>query len=334
MLDLFSTTGSAPATLPIRSLGPDEMISEPGFYQMPIERHHGQPCIGPSVTSSILRTIETGSPADVWAFHALNPDRYEREDRRALILGQAMASFIEGGRAEFDCRFQVLPEDKPTKPTAAQIAAIEAGKGTEAGMRSFLFWRGVWDDPREALTADEAKLIFDMGKVVRTDPAAQAVLGGIPEITMAWFDEPSQLWCLSRPDQLSMSGMLSDYKKVNCGGRPFTGQVVDSKITSYRYDMQMSLAVEGFAKLTGFWTETVGLIFQADEPPYSVILRAIDPATIKKAQFCNHDARMTFRECLDSGIWPGPGENIGTYRQPDWLSERILDRMATKGVSA
>lgn len=317
----------------IRVLGLEEKIREPGFYQLPIERHHSQPCDGPSVTSTVLRKLTMGSPADYWAFSALNPDRFERVETRALVTGQAMAAYIEAGEDGLAERFWILPEDKPNRPTAAQIKAIEEGRGTEAGFKSLDFWNRVAKDPRQVLTRDEWELISAMGRVVRTDPAAQATLGGLPEITMAWFDEPSQLWCLSRPDQMSFDGMISDYKKVNTQGRPFTAQACDQKITAYGYDQQMGFAAEGFERLTGESPSAVGLVFQQDEPPYSVILRAVSEEDLQLATFQNAEARALFRQCLDSGHWPGPGEVIGTYRRPDWLREKILETMAKKGVS-
>lgn len=317
----------------IQALAADELITEPGFYRIPIEHHHNQPCAGPSVTSSVLRTLELGSPADVWAYHALNPNRYERKDKASLTMGQAMASYIEGGMAELFRLFYVLPEDKPNKPTAAQIKAIEEGRGTDAGFKSFAFWAKVDADPRSVLTQDQWDLICAMGEVVREDPAAQMALGGLPEITMAWFDEATQLWCLSRPDQLSLSGMLSDYKKVNTQGRPFTAGTVDHKITSYGYGMQMAFAAEAFEMLTQQWPEQVGLVFQHDEPPYSVILRAIDEEDLRMDMFRNCRARRRFRECLDAGNWPGPGEHVGSYRRPKEQRERLIEQMATEGAA-
>ena len=42
----------------IRTLADDEQITEPGFYAISLDRHHSQPCDGPSVTSGVLRKME------------------------------------------------------------------------------------------------------------------------------------------------------------------------------------------------------------------------------------------------------------------------------------
>ena len=181
----------------IRTLADDEQITEPGFYRISLDRHHAQPCDGPSVTSSVLRKMELQTPADVWAFSLLNPNRYESEDRPALRLGRAMAAYVEGGMGVVSQHFRVLPEDKPRRPTAAQIAAYDAGKASEAAAVSVEFWRDVEADPRDILTDAEQRQIENMGKALALDPAACAVMGGEPEITMAIRDEETGLWILS-----------------------------------------------------------------------------------------------------------------------------------------
>lgn len=320
-------------SLEIRNLGPKELITEPGFYNIPMERHHGQPCDGVSVTSSVLRTMEMQTPADVWAFHQLNPDRWERKTTDALRMGKAMAALIEGGPEELENVVRVLPANKPNRPMAAQVAAYKAGKGTEAGIRSVEFWAKIDADPRDIITEAQWQLIIDMGKVLAQDPAASAALGGHPEITMAFYDEANDLWCLSRPDQVSFDGLISDYKKINTQGHPFNHRLVDRRITSYGYDMQIAFADEAFHALTGEHPDQAGLVFQHDERPHHVILRAIERDDLDLATLRNKRARRLFRECLDSGNWWGPGEDIGAYQRPQWQREMLLEQFELEGAA-
>ncbi|MEL6102927.1 MAG: hypothetical protein AAFR68_16650 [Pseudomonadota bacterium] len=317
----------------IHKLGPNEMITEPGFYELPIERHHGQPCDGISITSSKLRKIEKGTPADVWATHPLNPDRYEDKDTDALRMGRAMALFIEGGPEKLEAGFWVLPHNKPRRPTLQQVTAYNEGRATEKGRESVEFWRDVEADPRDVISEDEWDLITSMGRVLAKSPDATAALGGTPEVTMAWRDEINDLWCLARPDQLSFDGMLSDYKKVNTQGRPLTTYTIDARIDQHAYDMQMAFAAEGFHALTGVWPSKVGLIFQWDQPPYHVVLRAIDDEDLQIGAFLNREARALFRHCLDTGNWFGPGEVIGSFQRNPKAREALLERMQKAGTA-
>lgn len=315
----------------IRDLADDEKVTAPGFYRISLERHHGQPCDGPSVTSGVLRKMELETPADVWAFSLLNPNRWPSEDRPALRLGRAMAAYVEGGEEAVLQDFLLLPEDKPRRPTAQQIAAYDKGEATEAGQLSVEFWRGVDEDPRDEISAADFDLICQMGKVLAADPAASAVMGGEPEITMAWQDEETGLWLLSRPDNVAFDGTLADFKKVNTQGRPFNYRVVDRRITEHGYGMQMAFAAEVYERLTGEWPSSVGLVFQWDKPPHHVILREIAEDDLKMDQWRNRRAIRNFAHCLETGHWWGPGEDVGVYQRPTWERDQILSEMQTAG---
>lgn len=317
----------------IRTLADDEQITENGFYAISLDRHHGQPCDGPSVTSGVLRRMELHSPAEVWAFHQLNPDRWEQEDKTALRLGRAMAAYVEGGMDEVSKHFLVLPEDKPNKPTPAQRKAYAEGRATEAGKRSVEFWRDVEMDYRDPLTDSEQTMIRDMGMVLAQDPAASAVMGGVPEVTMAWRDEMTGLWLLARPDTVSFDGSLSDYKKMNTMGNPFDHRLVDRRITQHAYDMQMSFGAYVFERLTHEYPTSVGIVAQVDKAPHHVILREIAEEDLRIAEWRNRVQINRFHECLTSGYWPGPGEHVGAYHRPEWQREMLLEQMQTGGTA-
>lgn len=317
----------------IRTLADDELIRDNGFYAISLDRHHGQPCDGPSVTSGILRKMEMATPSDVWAFHQLNPDRWPREQTTALRLGRAMAAFVEGGMEAVGQSFAVLPADKPRKPTVQQLAAYDEGRATEAAKTSVEFWRAVEADPRDPLTEAEQQMIEDMGRMLALDPAACAVMGGIPEVTMAVRDEQTGLWLLSRPDTVSFDGMMSDFKKMATRGDPFSHRLVDRRITDHGYDMQMAFAAECFEALTGEWPGIVGIVAQWDQPPHHVILREILEEDLRIAQWRNRRAINRFAECLRSGDWPGPGADVAAYQRPDWQREQLLQQMNTEGVA-
>jgi len=309
-----------------------ELITEPGFYRISLERHHNQPCDGPSVTSGVLRKMELQIPADVWAFHKLNPNRWEQKESTALRLGRAMACFVEGGPELLEEEFRVLPADKPKRPTAIQQTAYAEGRGTEAGIRSVEFWADVEADGRDIVAEAEWDLICTMGKVLAADVAASAVMDGIPEVSMAWKDEATGIWCLARPDTVSFSGLVTDYKKMATKGTPFNERLVDHRITDHGYDMQGAFACEGFEQLTGQWSD-FGIIAQWESPPHHVILREIPDEDLRIGQFRNRRALTRFRECLDSGHWPGPGETTGVYHRPKWQREQLLEEM-NKGNTA
>lgn len=318
----------------IRTLGPDEKITEPGFYAISLERHHAQPCDGPSVTSGILRRMELASPADVWAFHALNPNRWpDKPQTAALRMGVAMALYCEGGPERVLEKFRVHPKDKPRKPTEAQITAYGEGRASEAALASVEYWMAVETAQSEWLDQSEFDLICTMGKVLEADVTTATMLDGIPEVTMATRDARTGLWLLSRPDVVNFDGTAVDYKKVNTQGRPFSWRVVDARITEHGYDMQMAFAADAFEELTGERPGAVGIVAQWDQPPHHIILREISDEDLRFGSFRNRRAIDRFAECLESGHWPGPGDDVGVYQRPDWLRERLLEEMQMENTA-
>lgn len=311
----------------IIDLADDQRISEPGFYRMPLSQHHNQPCEGVSVTSGILRAMELQTPADVWAFHVLNPDRWVKPQTDALRLGRAMAAYVEGGMEEVSRHFMVLPADKPNRPTEQQKAAYAEGRATDKGKVSVEFWAAVENDHRDPLTDAEQTMIANMGKVLAADPAASAVMGGEPEVTMAYQDDLTGIWVLSRPDTVSFDGAVTDFKKMSTQGRPFSHRMVDRRIEEHGYVQQMALAAEAFERLTGEWPGVVSIIAQMDQPPHHVILREISEEMLRIGQWQNRRALSRFKECLDSGHWPGPGEDVGAFQPSDWWWKRAQEDM-------
>ena len=314
----------------IRTLADGELISSPGFYNIPLSVHHSQCCDGVSVTSGILRKMELATPADVFAFHDLNPDRWEKKETDALRMGVAMALFVEGGAEAVLGGFMIHPEDKPRRPTPAQIKAFDEGRATEAGSASVEYWRAVDADPHNYLDQSEFDTICIMGRVLSLDPAASAVMGGVPELTMAYQDERTGLWLLARPDTVSFDGSLSDYKKISARGKPFNYHIVDRHITDYGIDMQLGFAAEVFECLTQEWPTSAGVVAQCGEAPHHVILREISEEDLRIGQFRNRRAIARFAECLASGNWPGPGDDVGAYQRPTWQRDMLMNEMNTE----
>lgn len=317
----------------IRLLGPDEKIREPGFYSIPLSRHHGQPCEGISVTSGVLRTMELETPADVWAFHLLNPKRWEKKETEALRLGVAMALYVEGGALRVLEGFKIHPEERPKRPLPSQIRAYDEGRASDAAIASVEYWRKVDADPHDYLDQSQFDEIIAMGAVLDHDPAAKAVMNGIPEVTMAWQDERTGLWVLSRPDTINFDGVVTDYKRIAPGASIFNTQLVDRRIEEQGYDMQIALGCEAMERLLGEWPSAAGIIAQSADAPYHVILRSINEEDLRIAQWRNRRALDRFHECLTSGHWPGPGEVVGAFQMRKERRERLLEEMNIAGAA-
>ena len=95
----------------IRILSADQKITEPGVYDVSIDRYHSQICDGPSISSSGIRAL-LRSPAHYWRTSDLNPARVEEDDKEAFILGRA-AHHLLLGEKEFSRQFVIRPDEAP-----------------------------------------------------------------------------------------------------------------------------------------------------------------------------------------------------------------------------
>lgn len=333
------------APFPIYELDDGEKITEPGFYRITLDRHHNQPCDGLCVTSSILRTIELQSLAEVYAFHPLNPDRYEKPETDALREGRAMALLVEGGPDALKEYFTILGPDTPKKPTKPQRAAFErTGEWSDAAKDGAKFWAEVEASGKSVLKMEDYAQLLAMSLALRRDPGAVATLDGIPELTMAWKDEATGIWLLSRPDMVNFDGFVGDYKKVAAQNRPFNGELVDRRITDHGYDMQLAFAAEVLEKVTGhfgspIWPEQAAILAQSDKVPYHPLVREISQEDLRIGQYRNRSALKLFANAVEQTAklkaqgrdpwqaWPGPGAHSSFYKRPEWQTERLLQRM-------
>lgn len=315
----------------IRHLGEHEFIREPGFYHLPIERHHGQPCVGPSITSTVLRNMEYHGPRYTWAFHELNPARLDKKVSTPMLLGKAMSMVMEDGIEAIDRHFKVLPGTAPKRPTKTMREAFERdGEWSEAAWPRVDFYDNHWDlDPREEITEEQYEELIFAGAALASDPVAQAVFEGAhSEVTMAWQDEETGLWVLSRPDMLAFSGVLTDYKLTNPGGAAFNEFFCNKKIDQFGYHQQMALIDQSWEALTGEQASAVGILFQSAAPPWEVIPKNLTRDNLERGRFLNRRAMRNFARCLETGRWPGAGEKITDYKMAPWLMKRIDEDMA------
>lgn len=311
----------------------DEKITKPGFYRMPLAQHHNQPCDGVSVTSSVLRTLEVGTPADVWAFSLLNPDRSEAPERKALKMGTAMHSWVEGGEDAVRRDFIILPEDAPSRPSDRLRRAASPSAET---LKRINFWTKV--EARQAATGRPVITTADLedikarGRALDRDETAKAVIGGEPEITMAWIDDETGLWVLSRLDNMTFDGLLSDFKLVSARGNPFRPGLCHRRISDHCYYMQMALGAESMWRLTGEWPTDCALVFQMEAVPYHCHTVVIGDEELALGVSLNHRALRVFRECLDSGRWPGPGDVISTYTFTEGHRKALDARLKSREI--
>lgn len=283
-------------------------IATPGVYvDIPMESYHGALCVGPSISSSGLRTIEAKTPAHYYAESYLNPNRVPREEKTAFDFGQA-AHFLLLSQPQFNKHFVVRP-------------AVFDSYRTKAAQE--------WRDSARAeglvpLLPEDLTVIKAIAENLDAHPLASDLLRGRVERSIIFQDSATGIWLKSRPDVLSADTIVADLKTTTDA----SPDAVRRTILDWGYAMQGALVGKAMKAVLGIEMSTFVLVFVEKTPPYAVNVVEVDNEWIAYASLQLRRAINTFAKCVETGEWPGwYGEPV--IHIPDWLRKRFDMEMDT-----
>lgn len=297
-------------------------IAKPGIYAgIPMEVYHGDLAVGPSVSSTGLRTLFTASPAHFFVDSYLNPAQEDQTDSEALTLGRAAHHLLLGEEA-FSTQFIVRPEQFDSWRTKASKE-----------------WRAEQEaDGRTVLVSSQIETIRAMAHALANHPLIQAgILNGDIERSMVWQDRATGVWLKARPDAIpNDSGDFADLK-TTCN----YGWDLDRDISKMRYDMQAALVGMGYRELTGREMTSFNFVFIGKAPPYCIEVLELDKQDIERAEADLRTAIETFAWCIAHKTWFGPAGtqndarfvHISDYAKTDAEARRyFLHREITRNA--
>lgn len=204
----------------------------------------------------------------------------------------------------------------PTHSDAFDIGSaahrLVLGVGPEIGVVDADDWRS--KDAREArenvrrigkipLLRKDADRVQAMADKLSEHTLAMRLLSdGKPEVSAYATDEATGVMRRGRFDWLG-TNVITDYK---------TAATVDPKalagrygtVKKYGYDQQAAWYLD-LCRDLGHDAQAFAFIFQMKEPPYLVTVAYIDEADLWDARQANRTALERFRDCTETGIWPG-----------------------------
>lgn len=281
-----------------------EKIGAPGIYSgVPIEAYHGDLCVGPSVSSSGLRTIESKTPLHYYATSYLNPDREPEERNEALNFGKAAHTLLLG-ESGFRDKYAVRPEAwRDWRTKASQEWRAEQEK---AG--------------RTVLISSQIKAIRGIARSLEAHPLVrQGILHGLVEHTIVCKDHATGVWLKIRPDVVPMAdGVLVDAKSTTDA----SPEAVRRSILNLGYPMQGALGTIVMKEALGITITDFVLVFLEKDEPHAVAITAIDNEWIYWARRQVRRAIDKFARCVEASEWPGYDTET-TVHMPDWLRKRF-----------
>jgi hypothetical protein len=230
------------------------------------------------------------------------------------------------------------PTDRMDLGTAAHALVLGAGPGL--AVIDAPDWRGKTareqrdqaraDGLTPILTADHARVV-DMAAALRAHPIASRLMHpdtGRPEVSLLWHDPEYDVDRKCRVDWLRDANpdgrlLLVDYKSTSSADPA----AVDRAIGNFRYDLSAAYYRDVIIGLGLATTVPVLLVFQETTAPYLVNVVELDQQWLAMGYDSVHRALTVFRECTDSGRWPG-FEDITVSTPPAWALRQHDDRLA------
>lgn len=267
-----------------------DLISSPGVYEMPIDAYHKQCAVGPSVSSSGLRTILLRSPAHYYVESSLNPDREEPEEKEAYTLGRAAHHLLLGEDA-FSTLFIMRPAELDGAAWQGNRTVCKAWLKAQAAVG------------RTVLMPSQIEQIRGMAKSLAANPlVAAGILNGDIEQSLIWRDKKTGVYLKSRPDAIpNDSGDFADLKTSVS-----VGWDLDRDVSKYRYDVQAALTKWAAKEVLGREMESFNLVFVEKKPPHSVDIISLSKEDIEEAEKDLRCAVDTFAWCVANDNWFGP----------------------------
>ncbi|MCW5720733.1 MAG: PD-(D/E)XK nuclease-like domain-containing protein [Devosia sp.] len=303
-------------TIDFREYEPGMLITEPGAYlNVPMSVYHGQPCAGPSVSSSGLRTIFGGSLKHFWDESSFNPNRKEFTDTEFTILGRAAHHLILQ-EPDFDKYFVLRPE----------VIDGEKWQGNKTICKKWMAEQALAG--LTVVTMAQMEQIRGIAESLAAEPIVRGgILNGYIEVSLFWQDAETGIWLKSRPDSVpNASGDASDLKCVS----DVSDDGISRALADRGYHAQGALIGEAFREVLGMEMEHFSLVYVEGKRPHSVRIDEPHPEEIAQGYEENHAALRLLKRALDTGYWPGPKNPSGDggyIRRPKWSREQSERRL-------
>lgn len=284
-------------------------ITEPGIYDIPSDRYHGDCCSSPSISASMAWTLTEQCPAALWWGCYLNPD-FRPENKKAFDLGTAAHTLLLEPETWNERAVLVDADDYKTK--AAQAARDAA-----------------WAEDRVPLTGPQRDSIIAMRAALLSHPLARkAWENGAAEKSHLWRDQETGVWCKCRPDFRPDHGRwLVDYKTTTSA----RADEFQRRFYDLGHFARAAWYLEGVSETADITPEAYWFVVQEVRPPYLVAVYRASQRALEWGAMFNRRARHDFARCLSTGAWPGYNEDTASdIELPPWAEFRFEERRERK----
>jgi hypothetical protein len=232
----------------------------------------------------------------------LNPDRPAQDDKPHFAIGKAVHDVLLLGD-RWPTAYHITCEGFSRAKSKAMADDIEAADAALAAGKT-------------VLTAEQAITVRNMAAALRRNPFAVAALSnGEPEVTLAWVDKETGVWCRARPDFLPHKRKIITDVKTAADASP---EGLSKAISSYGYHIAAAHYMAGIEAIYGERpTNWLHAVIETP-PPHDVALYGLPAEDIEIGEDIRRRALRTFADCLAADRWPGYAADVVPVGLTGW----------------
>ena len=282
------------------------------YDDMPASDYHQDPAPSPSLSSSIAKILVTQSPLHAWfASPRLNP-HHRPEESEDFDRGSAAHSLLlEGDDRMVECPFN------DWRTNAAK------------DMRDKVRLEGKLPLLTKHI-GPVRKMVEVAKKYLRESELELRIEDCFAERTVIW--QAGGIWKRARFDlQVRDRPVILDYKTAESADPlSFSRQII-----AMGYDVQVAHYLEAYDAMAcgplddapfPIMNPTFIFLVQERSEPFACSLVGVDPMMLDLGQQKCEFASKLWKQCLDSGKWPGYPKQIAWASPPAWALENFEQR--------
>jgi exodeoxyribonuclease VIII len=209
-----------------------------------------------------------------------------------------------------------LPDDAPRDLRQFR----NAKKPSEETMQAIEWWDEftIKAEGKEIITSAEEQKLRGMRDAVWGHKAAARLLNPekVTHVEASIFAEVGGVPVRVRPDVLRNDLIMPDLKT----SRDASPSEFAKSVANYRYHVQAAFYPDVYELLTGIKTRMVFIVVET-EPPYLVATYTLSEDAINQGRREYLADLATYRQCIETGTWPGYPETILPLDLPKWAMD-------------
>jgi hypothetical protein len=208
---------------------------------------------------------------------------------------------------------------EPEKYALEYATAPECDRRTKAGKELWAEFQAQAEG-RTVLSAAEAEPVQMMANSIKAHPLApKLITGGQAEISMTWTDPATGIPCKARADYYKPeSGAIIDLKTcTDASPQGFARQALN-----FGYHMQGAAYLSGANELGAKVTDFV-IVAIEKSPPYAIGIYRLSDAHLQLGHLRWLEACERYKECTETGQWPGYSDSITELELPTWAAREL-----------